>query len=241
MAKKFAVFDIDGTLIRWQLYHAVVDKLAKAGHIDAAAFAAVREARMTWKMRSGETSYNDYEHALVQTYESAITHISVPELMTAVTNVFDEYKNQTYTYTRNLVRSLKEQGYLLFAISASQVEIIELLANYYGFDDFGGTIYEKVTGHFTGERQTLRRERKPEYLKQLIEKHGATFTGSIGVGDSDSDIPMLEIVEHSIAFNPNKLLFEHAQTKGWKVVIERKNMVYELEQHSGNYVLAQTN
>src|SRR3546814_11785501 len=27
--KKFAVFDIDGTLIRWQLYHAVVETVAK--------------------------------------------------------------------------------------------------------------------------------------------------------------------------------------------------------------------
>ena len=32
---KFAVFDIDGTLIRWQLYHAIADELAKSGHIDA--------------------------------------------------------------------------------------------------------------------------------------------------------------------------------------------------------------
>ncbi len=29
MSQPFAVFDIDGTIIRWQLYHALADELAK--------------------------------------------------------------------------------------------------------------------------------------------------------------------------------------------------------------------
>jgi phosphoserine phosphatase len=33
MSKRFAVFDLDGTLVRWQLYHALVDRLAKKGYL----------------------------------------------------------------------------------------------------------------------------------------------------------------------------------------------------------------
>ena len=33
-SRPFAVFDIDGTLIRWQLYHAVADDMAKQNIIN---------------------------------------------------------------------------------------------------------------------------------------------------------------------------------------------------------------
>jgi HAD superfamily hydrolase (TIGR01490 family) len=236
--KPFAVFDIDGTLIRWQLYHAVVDKLAENGHIKANAFDKVKTARMVWKIRTKDTSFYDYEYEIVVAYEEAILNISVNNLMEAVKETFDEYKDQTYTYTRDLIRSLKKKGYLLFAISGSQTEIIKLLAEYYGFDDFGGTIYKSKAGRFTGEKDVMKRERKPAYLKDLVKKHNSTFEGSIGVGDSDGDILMLETVENPIAFNPNKLLFEHAKANNWQVVIERKNMIYKLEPKDGTFILA---
>ena len=78
-------------------------------------------------------------------------------------------------------------------------------------------------------------------LKQFIKQFDATRKGSIAVGDSDSDTPMLGSVEQPIAFNPNKTLFRHAEEQGWKIVLERKNVVYEMESKSGSYVLAQTN
>jgi phosphoserine phosphatase len=49
---------------------------------------------------------------------------------------------------------------------------------------------------------------------------------------------MLEYVEHPIAFNPEIRLFNEARNKGWKIVVERKNVVYELEANHGSYVLA---
>ena len=38
-----------------------------------------------------------------------------------VERVFEKYKDQVYRYTRDLIRELKSQDYLLFAISGSQV------------------------------------------------------------------------------------------------------------------------
>jgi HAD superfamily hydrolase (TIGR01490 family) len=237
MSRPFAVFDIDGTLLRWQLYHAILDALNKAGYIKPEAYASVRAARMIWKQRSAENSYVDYEHAVVEAFDETAKAISYDQFVGAVESVINEYKSQVYTYTRDLIRSLKEQNYLLFAISASQIQAVELLAKHYGFDDFGGSVYEVKNGHFTGQKEILMRDKKPLYLQQLIEKHGATKQGSIGVGDSDSDIPMLSAVEQPIAFNPNKQLFEHASTLGWKIVVERKNMVYELRSDGEQYVL----
>jgi HAD superfamily hydrolase (TIGR01490 family) len=235
--KPFAVFDIDGTILRWQLYHAILDALNKSGLISAESFAEVRKARMTWKQRSAQDSYADYEHAVVEAFDGAITGISYRDFMTAVEHVLEEYKGQVYTYTRDLIRSLKEQGYLVFAISASQFQAVELLAKHYGFDDWGGSVYEVKDDRFTGDKVILKRDKKPLYLQQLIEKHGASKEGSVGIGDSDSDIPMLDVVEHPIAFNPNKPLFEHAKKQGWDIVLERKNMIYKLTRKDGQYVV----
>lgn len=239
--RPFAVFDIDGTLIRWQLYHAVADKLAQQGKLDAAAFAAVKQARLDWKKRAGEASFSDYEEALVVVVDRAITGLSPAELQAACKSVIEEYKDQVYVYSRDLLRRLKSKNYLLFVISASQSQIVELLADYYGFDDFGGSVYEVKAGRFTGKKDVMRRDNKPSYLQRLVDKHNGTYDGSLAVGDSESDIPMLEAVEQPIALNPTKLLFRHAAERGWKIVIERKNMWYELEKRHGSYVLVQTN
>ncbi len=238
MSKRFAVFDIDGTIIRWQLYHALADDLAKAGHLDPHEFDKVRIARMAWKKRVRETSFNDYEETLVKLIDQAITNIRAEDLQAACQRVLMEYKDQVYIYTRDLIQELKVKDYLLFAISASQAEIVELLAHYYGFDDFGGSHYEIKNGYFTGRKDVLRSERKPAYLKQLVEKHGALWTGSIGVGDSESDIPMLTTIEQPIAFNPTRNLYEYAVKHQWPVVVERKNMIYRLEPGNGGYALA---
>lgn len=240
MSRPFAVFDIDGTIIRWQLYHAIADALAKTGHIDADLFKQAREARMQWKKRVGDDAFKEYEEKLVGIYDKALVTLSADDFMAAVGQVFDEYKQQTYIYTRDLIRSLQEKNYLLFAISASQEEVVEMLARYYGFDAWAGSKYPRQGNHFTGKKVPLKRDLKVKTLQRFIEQFDATNRGSIAVGDSDSDIPMLETVEQPIAFNPDKKLFQHADKQGWKIVLERKNMVYELEQEDGKYILAQT-
>lgn len=238
-SRPFAVFDIDGTIIRWQLYHALADELARMGHLDPIQFQKVREARMNWKQRQHQASFQDYEKTLINLVDVAITSIKVVDLQVACQTVLAEYKDQVYTYTRDLIRDLKSKKYLLFAISASQEEIVQMLADYYGFDDYGGSIYEVKDDYFSGSKTVLKADLKPEYLKKLVAKHNAKWEGSIGAGDSESDIAMLSAVETPIAFNPTKELFEHAKANKWKIIIERKNMIYELEPMDGSYILAQ--
>ncbi len=235
--KKFAVFDIDGTLIRWQLYHAVVDRLAKAGHVPEAAYKKARESRLNWKKRNGEEAFRAYELELINAYEAALPEMRVAEFQKAAESAFAEHKDQVYIYTRDLIRELKAKGYLLFAISASPYEIVEMVAKYYGFDDSVGTMYSQQDGYLTG-KLNLVVNKKAAILKELVAKHGATYDGSIGAGDSDSDIEMLDLVQQPIAFNPTRKLFLYAYTSGWKIVIERKNMAYELEPDGGTYKLA---
>ncbi len=235
--KPFAVFDIDGTLIRWQLYHAIVGELAHNNYLSKNAEKTIAEARMTWKRRQHENSFKQYEKTLVQVYYEALQDVPYTAYQRAVDAVFDEYKDQVYAFTRNLVRKLRQSGYVLLAISGSHDEIIKKLALYYGFDDAIGTIYTVEKGRFTGE-ELGHLHKKHEALNELIKKHNLDINESIAVGDSEGDISMLEMVDKPIAFNPTKQLFKHALEHGWKIVVERKNVIYELDSNNGKYILA---
>ena len=218
----------------------MADELLRLGILDASSYEAVKSARMKWKNRTHVNSFNDYEMTLVRLVDSAVKSMKVSDLEHACQNVIEEYKDQVYTYTRDLIKDLKTRDYLVFAISASPDQIVGLIANHYGFDDFCGSIYGSKNGVFTGTKDLVMSDRKPEKLNELVKNHNANWKDSIAVGDSEGDIPMLSAVENPIAFNPTKQLFDRAKEQGWNVVIERKNMVFRLEPRDGTYVLAET-
>jgi len=235
--QKFAVFDIDGTLIRWQLYHAVVDRLAKKGLLGTDAKERLQAARMHWKLREHPDAFHDYERELIAVYESALPSLSAVDFDATVAEIIHEYKGQTYTYTRDLIARLKAEGYLLLAISGSHEELVKAIAEEYGFDDWIGSKYQRKDGRFTGRAEIASFDKRT-HLTALIEKHQLTTKDSYAVGDSQSDAAMLEMVDHPIAFNPDQKLFTRAKQAGWRVVVERKNVIYELEPRDGSYVLA---
>ena len=237
MSKPFAVFDIDGTLIRWQMFHAIVHHLGKHGYIDHVTHNAIRAARMTWKNRASNESFSHYESLLVHAYIDSLQAIDPVKYNVIVNEVFDEYKDQLFVYTRDLQKQLKADGYFLMAISGSQDEIIQKLATYHGFDDAVGATLVQKDGAFTGEIITPVHN-KAAALETLVAKHGLDYTNSIGVGDSGGDISLLQTVARPIAFNPSAELYDTAIANGWEIVVERKNVVYQLQKDDHGYRLA---
>lgn len=233
----FAVFDIDGTLIRWQMMHAIINQLAREGSLGEGIFDHIRQKRMAWKARTHTESFSAYEKALIHIYLKAITAVKTTEFDHAVDKVFDEYKDQAYVYTRQLIKRLKSEGYYLLTISGSQSEIVERIADYYGFDAAEGCRFERSGTMFTGEFDTPIFD-KGAVLRRMISQHRLGTDNSIAIGDSEGDIPLFELSERAIAFNPTRSLLETARVKGWDIVVERKNVIYELQPHDGQYILA---
>ncbi len=192
---------------------------------------------MQWKRREHTDAYRDYERLLIKVYEQALPAIAPKQFDKVAESVAHEYKAQVYTFTRDLIGKLKRQNYFLLAISGSHRELIRHVAHLYGFDDWVGSEYERQAERFTGRRK-LASEAKDKILRHMVRTHSLTYTSSLGVGDSLSDAAFLQLVETPIAFNPTEELLEIAQSKHWALVIERKNVVYELSWKNGQYVLA---
>jgi HAD superfamily hydrolase (TIGR01490 family) len=228
MSKKFAVFDIDGTLIRWQLYHALVDRLAKRGYLGEGVYEALQKARMDWKVRASEDGFYEYENQLIEIFNKTVEGLEESIFLNIVDEVFEQYKDQVYTYTRDLTSKLKAEDYFLIAISGSHKELVEKIAMYYGFDDFAGTDYARQNAKLKSDVFVASHYKK-ELLEEMIKKHGLRLEQSYAVGDTLSDGPMLSLVQNAIAFNPDKKLYKLALENNWKIVVERKNVVYELK------------
>ena len=236
--KKFAAFDIDGTLFRGALFRELVYDLLADGAIPSSLTKNFDEAEKAWKTRQRETAFQEYEEAMASSFDDSLVDIDIAAFEKAAASVVDRVGDYVYTYTRDLAAALKKQGYTLIAISGSPHELVEPFVAKYGFDIFIAQKYGRGdNGKFNGE-VTKTHTGKDAILKRLIEEHGLTLEDSIAVGDTGGDIGMLSIVEKPIAFNPEKRLFEAAKENSWNIVVERKNMIYKLSQNEPTFVLA---
>jgi len=239
--RPYAVFDIDGTLVRWQLYHALCDILATKKLIKPSDYKTIIESRNMWRNRQAIGSFEQYENNLVKLMDRSLAGLDFDLFFKACQQVCDQHKTQVYAYTRNLIQELKDKGYLIFALSASPVELVANIAKYYGFNDFAGSKRTIINNKLTMDNHLLLGSNKTTKLIELINKHHALQENSIGVGDTMNDSQFLKYVQTPIAFNPNIELFNYAKTKGWKIVVERKNVIYNLEKNNnGQYLLADT-
>ncbi len=238
--RKFAVFDIDGTIYRYTLYHALVDELAANGSLPENAHKSYEQERTDWKNRTHSESFRKFTMAQVHLFEHHIPDLTPQQIQNAARAVLAKTSGHTYVYTRDLITQLKQEGYFLIAISGSMTEIAEPFAEHYGFDDVRATKYHFRNGKFTG-KLTLHARDKHEVVEKMIAEHHLTLEGSLAIGDSMGDVSMLEMVDQAIAFNPELKLLEIARQQGWKIVVERKNVIYELNKGNNGYTLAKTN
>jgi phosphoserine phosphatase len=144
--------------------------------------------------------------------------------------VVAEQSKHVYRFTRDLIADLKLQNYFIVAISQSPKTILDEFCRAYGFDKVYGRIYEiGPQDRFTGEMIDVHLvENKANIVARVLEKEEVMIEDSVGVGDTGSDITLLQSVEKAICFNPNLALYTHAKKVGWKVVVERKDVIYEL-------------
>ena len=235
---KFAVFDIDGTLYRWQLYHELFQTLALKGVFSGDVFNELDEQWNKW--RSGDVSFDEYEHFVVTTMVKNLPDIPLDAFDAACDTVVEQSQHKTHHFPRHLLKDLQQKGYVTIAITGSQQELIERFGKHYDFDIVIGAVYERKDNHFTGVLSRSTIGKKAEILNELIVSENLTFEGSYAIGDSDGDASLLELVERPIAFNPSEGLFERAKAEGWSIVLERKNIAYRMEKKGDELVLAET-
>jgi HAD superfamily hydrolase (TIGR01490 family) len=226
--QKVAVFDVDGTIFRSSLLISLVNHLVETGAFPKNAERVYARAHLRWLDREGD--YEEYIQAVINAFQKHLKGVKYRVLANAAEDVVDVQERHVYRYTRDLIADLNRKGYFLLAVSHSPKTILDKFCPRLGFDKIYGSIYEIGPQEcFTGEVTDAHLiYNKANILKRAIEKENLTLENSIGVGDTEADISFLDMVAEPICFNPNKKLYRYARRMGWKVVVERKDVVYEL-------------
>ncbi len=226
---KLAIFDIDGTIFRSSLVIELSHALVEKGIFPKSARAQIGKEYLAWLNRKG--SYEAYINQVVKIYIKHIAGKSFALVQKVAATVIAYQKDRTYRFTRDLIKKLKKQNYLLVAISGSPSYIVGAYAKAIGFDLFFGTELEVKNGRFSGKVLSLDSAfNKSKIVKSLAKKYPSiSLKKSLAVGDTESDVAMLELVGQSIAFNPNFHLAKQAKKRHWAIVAERKDVIYHIK------------
>jgi len=227
---KVAIFDIDGTIFRSSLMIELVNEFIKEGVFPKSAENEYRKSYKRWLDRTD--SYDKYLQDIVASFEKNIIGVKYSDFVKASKKIAGIKKDRVYRYTRELIKNLKKQNFYLLAISNSPKEMVESFAKKLGFDKIYGRVYELDSKkRFNGNIKYLDIiSDKAKVYYHTAEKENLTLKGSVGVGDTETDIAFLKLVDNPICLNPNLILFRYAKRKGWKIIVERKDVIYKIQE-----------
>lgn len=232
---RIAVFDIDGTIFRSSLLIELFNELVRRGIYPESARYEVDRNYVAWLNRKGH--YNDYMVKVVNIFYDNLGGCSIHKIEPAVRAVIRRQKDRVHRYPRQLIRELREKGYFIMAISNSPEPMVKRFATMMKFDAAIGHVLEVVDGVYTGQ-SILNGTKHPgkawmdkiKILESFAKESGfkIDLKNSVMIGDSEGDLPLLSIVGHPIAFNPSLPLALIARKKGWRIIVERKDVAYDI-------------
>lgn len=232
MKQKLAIFDVDGTIFRKNLHFELIDELSWRGIFSKDARKKLVEIYANWLEHRG--TYEEYREKIISTYEKELKGCLQEDIIDASRKVADFNKDRVYIFTRNLIKKLRKDNYTIIAVSGSPVEIVKEYNRHLKLDEVFGSVYETDgKGIYTGKTIFEPVKHKGHLVGQYIAEKGLTLKSSVGVGDTESDISFLKMVERPVAFNPNMNLEKVARRKKWKIVVEKKDVIYDI----GNFRL----
>ncbi len=124
-----------------------------------------------------------------------------------------------YSEALELMAEHRAAGHRVYLVSGAPEEIVRPLAELLGVD---GCIASKAEvdedGRYTG-RVSLYADgpHKARAMVELAKTHELDLTASTAYSDSATDLPMLEIVGHPVAVNPDRVLAGIARERGWEI------------------------
>jgi phosphoserine phosphatase len=99
------------------------------------------------------------------------------------------------------------------------VEVAEVIAARLSLTGALGTVAEHVDGVYTGSLvgKPMHGVAKAEAVRALAEREGLDLSRCAAYSDSATDIPLLSLVGHPSAINPDRRLRAWATAEGWPV------------------------
>ena len=217
-AKRAAFFDVDNTLIKGSSLYFLSRGMYSRGFFNKRDVLAFVLANLRFKL-SGEKNQGE-----VDRIQSAGMRIAkgkkVDEMLEIGNDVYKKYVSPAlWAGTLEIARKHLEQGEEVWLVTATPVEVANLIAERLGLTGGVGTVAEKKNGEYTGfiEGKLLHGKEKALAVVRLAEEHGFDLKQCYAYSDSHNDFPLLESVGNPRAINPDALLRIRAAKDHWPI------------------------
>ncbi|MCL7376503.1 HAD family phosphatase [Streptomyces sp. 35G-GA-8] len=213
-----AFFDLDNTVMQG----AAIFHLGR-GLYKRKFFQRRELARFAWQQAWFRVAgVEDPEH-MQDARDSALSIVKghrVSELMSIGEEVYDEYMaDRIWPGTRALAQAHLDAGQQVWLVTAAPVETATIIARRLGLTGALGTVAESIDGVYTGKLvgEPLHGPAKAEAVRALAAAEGFDLDRCAAYSDSHNDIPMLSLVGHPYAINPDTKLRKHARRLDWRL------------------------
>jgi HAD superfamily hydrolase (TIGR01490 family) len=213
-----AFYDVDGTLIRINIVHAFAFYASRQPSMFESAKRTVKTAAAVpifWA--ADKLSRKWFNEIFYRSYEGA----SEDRLVVLAEELFEDViKPSIFPRARDLIDQSRRAGCRQVLVSGGLDFTVRPLARYLGVDDFIANTLEFENGYATGHlgKPFVAGATKAVIMRDYAEKHGIDLARSYGYSDSYSDYPMLAVVGHPTAVNPDWRLRATARSYDWPVL-----------------------
>lgn len=213
-----AFYDLEGTLVSTNLVHT----LAFYSRRQQGFFTTIKKSVGTLAKLPlfGVTdlySRNVFNEFFFQSYAGE----SQDRLRYFSEELFEEVlKPAIFPGTRELIAQSKKIGQKQIVITGALDFTVDRICEYLGIDDFVSNRLEFVNGYATGRilPPVMASATKAKWMREYAEKNDINLSESYAYSDSISDLPMLSIVGHPVAVNPDFRLRQTATQHDWAIL-----------------------
>src|SRR4051794_28696442 len=213
-----AFFDVDNTMMQGaSIYHF-------ARGLAARDFFTWRDlAQFAWKQVAFRIKGVEDPAHMEEAKEAALAFVAgheVDEVVRLGEEIYDELMaGRIWSGSRALAQLHLDAGQRVWLVTAAPAELASLIARRLVLTGALGTVAESRDGVYTGRLvgEPLHGPAKAEAIRALAEREGLDLSRCAAYSDSINDLPMLSLVGHPVAVNPDAQLRREARAHGWEI------------------------
>lgn len=212
-----AFFDLDKTVIATSSVMALGGTLYRDGLISKRTIVRGLYAQVVYLLVGADENKMDRMREAMLALTRGWDQQHVKEL---VRETLDEVLSPIiYAEALDLIDEHHAAGRKTVIVSSSPAETVEPIGEYLGVDDVIATRARiDANGRYTGELEFYAYAGyKADAIRELAVSEGINLAGSYAYSDSITDLPMLELVGHPVAVNPDRELARVAREREWEI------------------------
>jgi len=229
---KIAVLDMDGTLLEGFLAAAMAQEIIDVGEGDTAAAGKALAAVQDYQV--GRIDHDECARRFYDGYSRAVAGMQTVMLHYLGDRVWQNSQPLLFPFVHELLAVLRRRGFSLWLLSGSPEEAILPAARELGMDRAWGLALSVSGGRSTDQiiRAPALRGEKRTLLQEALPAGNVDWGRSLAIGDSSSDISVLEMVGCPMAFEPDPALRRIAHQRRWPVTDRQSILAHLQDVHS---------